>query len=339
MSRVLVTGGAGFIGSHFVKLLLSEGHFVVCFDKLTYSGNLLNLKEVEKDENYIFLKGDIRDTTLVRNTVKRYGIEAIVNFAAETHVDRSIIDPIPFYKTNIEGTISLLEVAREFSLRLVQVSTDEVYGPIVEGIASEEFPVNPTSPYAASKASGDLIALSYYKTFGVDVVITRSSNNFGPNQYPEKFIPLIIMRLMEKKKIPIYGNGKQKRDWIYVKDNIRGIRDVLFQGRSGDVYNIGSGNEMENVALVENVIKIYEKITGERDLRRLIDFVRDRPAHDIRYALSVSKMQKELNFKTLYKFEKALEETIRWYIKNTDWLRFVVSRDFRIYYKENYEGR
>ncbi len=339
MRRVLVTGGAGFIGSHFVRLLLNEGHFVVCYDKLTYSGNLLNLNDVENRENYIFLKGDIRETDLVSETVKKYSIDAIVNFAAETHVDRSILNPEPFYGTNIEGTLSLLKVAKEYGTRLVQVSTDEVYGPITEGMADENFPLNPTSPYAASKAAADLLALSYYKTFGVDVVITRSSNNFGPNQYPEKFIPVIIMSLMEKRKIPVYGNGRQKRDWIYVKDNVMGIREVLFSGKSGEIYNIGGGNELENIELVKKIIGIYEQIKGEKGLESLIAFVKDRPAHDVRYALSTEKIERELYFRPAYKFETALRETVKWYLENTDWLNSVKTRDFEEYYRENYEKR
>ncbi len=339
MKRILVTGGAGFIGSHFVRGLVNEGHFVVCYDKLTYSGNLLNLKDIEGRENYVFIKGDIRDGKLVNEIIKKYAIDAIVNFAAETHVDRSILNPQPFYQTNIEGTLALLEVARKENIRILQVSTDEVYGPLVEGKATEDYPLNPTSPYAASKASADLLSLSYYKTFNVDVVITRSSNNFGPNQYPEKFIPVIIMSLMEKRKIPVYGNGRQRRDWIYVKDSINGIKEVLFRGKSGEIYNIGGENELENIELVKKVIGIYEEITEEKGLSDLIAFVKDRPAHDIRYALSTEKIEKELGFRRSYKFDDALKDTVKWYIENRNWLNSVKSRDFEKYYRENYEGR
>ncbi len=339
MKKILVAGGAGFIGSHFTRLLVKEGIYTVVLDKLTYAGSLLNLKEIENYENFIFVKGDIADREKVEEVVKTYKIKAIVNFAAETHVDRSILNPEPFYETNIKGTIVLLEVAKKYGLRLLQVSTDEVYGPILTGYADENYPLNPTSPYSSSKAAADLIALSYYKTFGVDVVITRSSNNFGPNQYPEKFIPVIILSLMEKRKIPVYGNGRQKRNWIYVKDNALAIKNVLFKGRSGEIYNIGGDTEIENIELVDKVIKIYEDFTGEEGLSALIAFVKDRPAHDVRYALSTDKIEKEIGFKPTYLFDIALSETIKWYLDNLDWINTIKTRDFEEYYRKNYDTR
>ncbi len=339
MKRVLITGGAGFIGSHFTRLLVKEGIYTVVLDKLTYAGNLLNLKDLESYENFVFVKGDIADREKVEEIVKEYKIKAIVNFAAETHVDRSILNPEPFYETNIKGTIVLLEVAKKYGLRLLQVSTDEVYGPVLTGYADENYPLNPTSPYSSSKAAADLIALSYFKTFGVDVVITRSSNNFGPNQYPEKFIPVIILSLMEKQKIPVYGNGRQKRDWIYVRDNAIAIREVLFKGRSGEIYNIAGNKEIENIELVNKVIKIYENLTGEEWLSTLIAFVKDRPAHDIRYALSTDKIEKEIGFKPTYPFDIALSETVKWYLDNLDWINTIKTRDFEEYYRKNYGER
>ncbi len=339
MKRILVTGGAGFIGSHFVRLLVKEGIYVVNLDKLTYAGNLLNLKDIEGYENHVFTKGDIVDRDLVEGIVKEYKIEAIVNFAAETHVDRSILNPEPFYETNIRGTVNLLEVSKEHGLRFLQASTDEVYGPVISGYADEKYPINPTSPYAASKASADIIALSYFKTFGCDVIITRSSNNFGPNQYPEKFIPVIILSLMEKRKIPIYGNGRQRRDWIYVRDNVMAIREVLLKGKSGEVYNIGGKSEVENIELVKKVILTYEKIENEHGLEKLIAFVKDRPAHDVRYALSTKKLETEIGFKPSYQFENALYDTVKWYIGNKDWINSIKTQEYMDYYEKNYGER
>ena len=339
MRRILITGGAGFIGSHFVKLLVSEGYFVVSYDKLTYAGSLLNLKDVRDRENFVFIKGDITDRTHLKHIVEKYEVEGIANFAAETHVDRSILNPEVFYETNIKGVFTLLEIARTYNLRFLQVSTDEVYGPCIYEPFHEDAPLHPTSPYAATKASADLITLSYHKTFGLDVVITRSSNNFGPFQYPEKFIPLVIMSLMEKRCIPIYGNGRQKRDWIYVKDNVIGIKEVLFRGKSGEVYNIRGGNEYENIELVKKIIDMYEEITGTKGLDKLISFVKDRPAHDIRYAISTQKIEKELGFHPTYRFNDALKETVKWYIEHPDWLNAMKNQDFKEYFRKNYKER
>ncbi len=315
--KLLITGGAGFIGSNFIHYLLKKYRNcqVVNFDKLTYCGNLDNLRDIEKDPRYKFVKGDICNEKLVNRIVSKERPFAILNFAAETHVDRSILSPKSFAETDIIGTQTLLEAARKHKVkRFVQISTDEVYGSIKKGKFKETDPLSPSSPYSASKAGADLLAMSYYKTFSLPVLITRSSNNFGPYQYPEKLIPLFITNLLEDKKVPLYGNGLNVRDWIYVWDNCAGIDVVLRKGKVGETYNIGGGNEKTN-------IEITKAILGElgKD-ESFIEYVKDRPGHDFRYALDTRKIKK-LGWKPKHKFKEAIKETVKWYKENEWWWR------------------
>ncbi|MEM2300534.1 MAG: dTDP-glucose 4,6-dehydratase [Candidatus Hadarchaeales archaeon] len=308
--RILVTGGAGFIGSNFVHYMLqrhSEDQIVV-LDKLTYAGNLNNLKTVMKKIK--FIKGDICDRKLVEKVARE--VDVIINFAAETHVDRSISEPEPFVRTNVLGTQVLLEAARKFDHeRFVQISTDEVYGSIRKGSFKEEDPLRPSSPYAATKAAADMLVRSYFVTYGLPVLITRSTNNFGPYQHPEKLIPKLIINAILGKPLPIYGDGKNVRDWLYVADNCEAIDLVLRKGKNGEIYNIGGGNEKMNIEIAEFIL---EKLGKPKSM---IKFIKDRPGHDLRYSLNCEKI-KELGWKPRHNFEKALEETIYWY-KNNDW--------------------
>jgi dTDP-glucose 4,6-dehydratase len=316
--RILVTGGAGFIGSNFIRHLLRTTHDaqrmtqIVNLDKLTYSGNLENLKDIEKDQRYEFVKGDICDSKLVEKLAKESDV--IINFAAESHVDRSIKDPSSFIKANITGTQVLLDAAREFKLkRYIQVSTDEVYGSVAEGYSDEEAPLRPNSPYAASKAAADLLCRSYYVTYKTPVVITRSSNNFGPYQYPEKVIPLFITNILTDKKVPLYADGSNVRDWIYVEDNCSAIAFVTEKGKAGEVYNVGGSNEVRNIDLTKKILGILKKDES------LIEFVKDRPGHDRRYALNSSKLE-NLGWRPgKESLDKKLEDTINWYKENPKW--------------------
>jgi dTDP-glucose 4,6-dehydratase len=311
--KLLVTGGCGFIGSNFIRYILAKypDYKIINLDKLTYAGNRENLKTVEKDKNYIFVKGDICNEALAIKLSS--GCDAIINFAAETHVDRSIKDASDFIVTNVDGTHSLLEAARKNSVkRFVQISTDEVYGSIIQGKFRETDPLRPNSPYAASKASGDLLCRAYFITYKTPVVITRSSNNFGPNQYPEKVIPLFITNAMEDRCLPLYADGSNVRDWLYVEDNCAGIDTVLHKGEAGEVYNIGGGTELPNIGLTRLILKLMGKPES------LIRFVEDRPGHDKRYALDCEKI-KALGWRPKYDFEEALKKTVEWYIKNKSW--------------------
>ena len=313
--KILITGGAGFIGSNFIHYLLKKyrNYQVINLDLLTYCGNLENLKDIEKNPRYKFIKGDICDEKLVTNIFKEEKPDFVVNFAAESHVDRSILGPIIFTKTNILGTHTLLEAARKYKVKkFLQISTDEVYGSIKRGKFRETDPSNPSSPYSASKAGADLLALSYFKTFNLPVLITRSSNNFGPFQFCEKIIPLFITNLLLNKKVPLYGNGKNKREWLYVLDNCRAIDLVLFKGKIGEIYNIGSGEELNNLQLTSLILKMFKR--G----KSYIEFVADRPGHDFRYAVETKKI-KNLGWKPKYKFKKALFQTINWYKDNFSW--------------------
>ena len=312
-SRLVVTGGAGFIGSHFIRRFLKThpDWEVVNFDKLTYAGNLANLRDVEKEARYRFIKGDICDFDSLSASAK--GAKAVVHFAAETHVDRSIDDDLAFLRTNITGTRTVLEVVRRLQIpRYVHISTDEVYGSIEKGLADEAFALKPNSPYAASKASGDLFVRAYQKTFGTPAVLVRSSNNFGPFQYPEKVIPLFITHLLDKKKLPLYGKGENRRDWIYVEDNCEAIELVFEKGREGEIYNIGGGSELSNRELTQKILSLFK--LGED----WIELVADRPGHDFRYGLDSSKI-KNLGFRPRHSFDEALLKTIDWYRKNADW--------------------
>lgn len=315
MKKLLVTGGAGFIGSHFVRRFLNThpDWEVVNFDKLTYAGNPANLRDVESNPRYHFIRGDICDPAALANACQ--AIDAVVHFAAETHVDRSIEDGEAFLRTNIAGTRNLLEAVRRFEIqRYLHVSTDEVYGSIEEGKAMETSLLQPNSPYASSKAAGDLFVRAYQKTYGLPAVILRSSNNFGPYQYPEKVIPLFITNLLEKKKVPLYARGENQRDWIYVEDNCEAIETLFDRGQAGEIYNIGGGNELSNWDLTLKILKHFG--LGEE----WIEFVADRPGHDFRYALDSSKAAK-LGIRPRHSFDEALEKTVAWYRAHPEWWR------------------
>lgn len=330
--RILVTGGAGFIGSNFIRHILGRNsdYEVVNLDKLTYAGNPDNLKDIEKNRNYTFVKGDICDPAVVDKAIK--DCDYLVNFAAETHVDRSIHNASDFIATNVDGTHVLLEAARENKIgRFIQISTDEVYGSIESGSFTEESPVRPNSPYAASKAAADLLARSYFVTYKLPLIITRSSNNFGPYQYPEKFLPLIITNALEDKKVPVYGEGKNVRDWLFVKDNCDAIEFALKNGKDGEIYNISGEFEIPNIELAKIVLKKLG-----RDFK-LMEFVKDRPGHDLRYSLNSAKLR-ALGWKRRFDFEKALDETINWYKENVSWWERIKQKDkgYQEYYKKQY---
>ncbi|MGI6595627.1 MAG: dTDP-glucose 4,6-dehydratase [Candidatus Ratteibacteria bacterium] len=328
--RIVITGGAGFIGSHFIKHILGKypDYNVLNIDKLTYAGNLENLKEVENKSNYKFLQADICDKN-IENEISGYDV--IVNFAAESHVDRSIQAPKTFLKTDIMGTFNLLEIARAKGIhRYIQISTDEVFGSADEGVIfSEESPLNPSNPYSASKAAADLLAISYYKTYKTPVLVVRSTNNYGPNQYPEKFIPLFITNALEEKELPLYGDGQNVRDWIFVLDNCRAIDTVLHKGSEGAVYNIAGGNDKENIFVARKIVEYLNKPES------LIKFVPDRPGHDIRYSISC-EMVKELGWRPEILFEEGLSQTIEWYKNNEPWWKKIKSGEFMEYYRKQY---
>jgi len=328
--KILVTGGAGFIGSNFVRYVLRHhpDDAVVNLDKLTYAGNLENLRDVEADPRYRFVRGDIGDAGLVRDAMD--GVDAVVHMAAETHVDRSNLGADEFLRTNVNGTFILLEAARERRVgRFLLVSTDEVYGSIAQGHAREGDPLRPSNPYSASKAAADLLACAYWTTHGLPVVITRSSNNFGPYQFPEKVIPLFITNALEDHSLPLYGDGRNVRDWLYVGDNCAGIDLALRRGADGEVYNIGGGNEVENATLTREVLRLLGKPES------LIRPVADRPGHDRRYALDSSKLQ-GLGWKPSASFETALGATVEWYRAHEAWWRPLKDAAFRAYYRRQY---
>ncbi|MDO8886355.1 dTDP-glucose 4,6-dehydratase [Candidatus Oleimmundimicrobium sp.] len=311
--RLLITGGAGFIGSNFIRYMLKvhPEYRIINLDKLTYAGNLDNLKDIEGNPNYKFMKGDVCDSSLISNLVKK--ADVVVNFAAESHVDRSIESPDEFIKTNVLGTNNLLKCSLDAKVkRFVQISTDECYGSIENGSFKETDSLTPNSPYSASKAAGDLIALSYWKTYGFPVVITRSTNNFGSYQYPEKLIPLFITNILEGKKVPLYGDGLNVRDWLYVEDNCEAIDLVLHEGKEGEIYNIGAKNELPNVEVTKMVLDILGKDEN------FIEYVTDRPGHDKRYSVDISKI-KELGWSPRHDFDEALKLTVNWYKDNKWW--------------------
>jgi dTDP-glucose 4,6-dehydratase len=326
-----VTGGAGFIGSNFVRFMLRryDDLEVVNLDKLTYAGNLENLRDVEDDARYTFVKGDICDAAVVRAALQ--GADAVVNFAAETHVDRSISGPQDFISTDVLGTHTLLEAVRELAIaRYVQISTDEVYGSTETGSFTEESDLAPSSPYSASKAGADLLVLAYHRTYGAPVLITRSSNNYGPWQYPEKIIPLFITNAIDDQALPVYGDGLNVRDWLYVDDNCAGIDAVLRKGVEGEVYNIGGGNEVRNLALTREILELLGKSPA------LIRFVADRPGHDRRYSIECGKLQ-ALGWRPATPFETGLERTVSWYRDNPLWWRKIKSGEWREYYEQQYQ--
>jgi dTDP-glucose 4,6-dehydratase len=334
--KILVTGGAGFIGSAFVRMLIADTTMrVVNLDKLTYAGNLENLAQVESGDRYRFVHGDICDAALIDSIVSEERPDAIVHFAAESHVDRSILSPEPVVRTNFYGTFTLLEAARRHQIsRFVHVSTDEVYGSLEPPAeADEAYPLNPSSPYSASKASSDLLARSYFVTYKLPVLVTRASNNYGPYQFPEKLIPLMIANALHDQPLPVYGDGQQVRDWLYVHDHCRGILAVLNQGRDGEIYNIGGNRSLPNLDAVRQVLAL----TGKSE--SLIDYVKDRPGHDRRYALSSEKLMRETGWRPVMDFETGLSRTIDWYRANAEWVARVRSGEYRTYYERNYGNR
>ena len=330
--RLVVTGGAGFIGSNFVRFMLRryDDLEVVNLDKLTYAGNLENLRDVENDARYTFVKGDICDAAVVRDALS--GADAVVNFAAETHVDRSISGPQDFIRTDVLGTHTLLEAVRELGVkRYLQISTDEVYGSTETGSFDEDSVLDPSSPYSASKAAGDLLVLAYHRTFGAPVLLTRSSNNYGPWQYPEKIIPLFITNAIDDQPLPVYGDGLNVRDWLHVDDNCAAVDVVLREGRDGEVYNIGGGSEVKNLALTRQILKLLGKGPD------LIRFVADRPGHDRRYSIDCGKVQ-ALGWRPTTTFEAGLERTVAWYRDNPGWWRKIKSGEWKDYYAAHYQG-
>jgi dTDP-glucose 4,6-dehydratase len=333
--KILVTGGAGFIGSNFIRHVVTQRTdcSLINFDKLTYAGNLANLEEVAEHPNYAFVKGDICDAAAVERAMR--GCDAVVHFAAESHVDRSIYEPAPVIDTNVKGTFTLLETARALRVgRFLHISTDEVYGDLPAGIfADESSALHPSSPYSASKAAADFLVLSYVRTYGVPALITRSSNNYGAYQFPEKFLPLMITNALDHKPLPIYGDGKQQRDWLHVEDNCRGILCVLEKGRPGEVYNIGGLDIEENLSVARRLLKLTNRPES------LLSYVKDRPGHDRRYALRCQKMQDELNWKPAISLEAGLRQTIDWYRSHAFWLADVRGGEYRSYYAKYYENR
>ena len=333
--KIFVTGGAGFIGSNFIAYVLSlhKSYRLVNFDKLTYAGNLANLDSVVANPDYSFVKGDICDAAAVEAAMR--GCNAVVHFAAESHVDRSIYEPAPVIETNVTGTFILLQIARKLNIeRFVHISTDEVYGDMQAGAFAEETsPIEPSSPYSASKAAADLLVRSYVRTYNFPAMITRSSNNYGPYQFPEKFLPLMITNALDDKPLPIYGDGKQQRDWLHVKDNCGGILAVLEKGRIGEVYNIGGLDIEENLILARRLLRLMGKPES------LLSYVKDRPGHDRRYALRCHKMEQELGWKPAISLERGLEQTITWYRDNAAWMADIREGAYRSYYEKYYDNR
>jgi len=334
--KILVTGGAGFIGSNFILYMMRQHpqDEIINLDALTYAGNLENLKSVENEPNYTFVHGDIADKGKVDEVFKS-GIDVVVNFAAESHVDRSILEPEAFVNANVLGTQVLLDAAKRYGVtKFVQVSTDEVYGSLGEtGLFSETTPLAPNSPYSASKAGGDLLVRAYHETFGLPVNITRCSNNYGPYQFPEKLIPLMISRALHDESLPIYGDGLNIRDWLYVEDHCSAIDLVIRQGRIGEVYNIGGNNERTNIHIVQTILKELGKPES------LIRYVEDRPGHDRRYGIDPTKITEELGWKPKHNFETGIKETIQWYLNNKEWWTRIQSGAYRDYMAKQYSGR
>jgi dTDP-glucose 4,6-dehydratase len=335
LRNIMVTGGAGFIGSNFVRMMLREhpDYHILVFDKMTYAGNPDNLLDVRSDPRFNMVEGDIADAAKVEATVQDYGIDAIVNFAAETHVDRSIEAPGSFIQTNVFGVYALLEATRKSGVeRMLHVSTDEVYGAVLEGSSTEEDKLEPRSPYSAAKASGDLMCRAYFVTHGTPVMVTRGSNTYGPYQYPEKLLPLFITNALEDKTLPMYGDGKNVRDWMHVLDHCRGIDTVLHKGQTGEIYNVGGGNERENIEVIYALLDLLGKP------RSLIHYVQDRPGHDRRYSIDTTKLR-GLGWEPQHSFEDGLRETVEWYRDNPWWWQKIKSGEFAEYYARMYAQR
>ena len=350
MQTILITGGAGFIGSHLTRFFVKKypDHRIVNLDMLTYAGNLENLKDIEGSENYCFVKGDITDLDLVQQLFSEYGVTAVIHCAAESHVDRSISDPLAFIKTNVMGTASLLQAAktawsREHEYKLFyHISTDEVYGSLgTEGYFTETTPYDPRSPYSASKASSDHLVRAFYHTYGLPVKISNCSNNYGPFHFPEKLIPLCIHNILRNKPLPIYGKGENVRDWLFVEDHVRAIDLIFHQGRVGETYNIGGNNEWTNIDLVKELCRQMDAKLGRAngESAKLITYVADRAGHDLRYAIDSTKLQSELGWKPSLQFEEGISRTIDWYLANTEWLEHVTSGDYQQYYDQQYHKR
>lgn len=349
--HLLITGGAGFIGSHMVRHMVNHypDYRIVNLDKLTYAGNLENLKDVEDKPNYVFVKADICDFEDMRRIFSKYHIDGVIHLAAESHVDRSITDPFSFAKTNVMGTLNLLQAAKEawgtdYTGKLFyHVSTDEVYGALQfdDPPFTEETNYDPHSPYSASKASSDHFVRAYRDTYGLPTIISNCSNNYGPYQFPEKLIPLIINNIFHNKPLPVYGKGENVRDWLYVEDHVRAIDLIFHKGKPGDTYNIGGSNEWKNIDLINLVIDITDRLLGRKKgtSKKLITFVADRAGHDLRYAIDSSKLTKELGWKPSLTFEEGIEKTVRWYLENQDWLENVTDGNYMRYYEEMYANR
>ncbi len=348
--NILITGGAGFIGSHVVRQFVKNypQYHIFNLDKLTYAGNLENLKDVDQSKNYTFIKGDICDEKLVNEIFSLHKISGVIHLAAESHVDRSIANPIEFVRTNVIGTVTLLNAAKSYwqtndiKGRFYHVSTDEVYGSLGEnGLFTEETRYDPHSPYSASKASSDHFVRAYHDTYAMDVVISNCSNNYGSHHFPEKLIPLAFNNILNKKPVPVYGKGENVRDWLYVNDHASAIDLIFHKGKSGDTYNIGGNNEWKNIDLINLLCKVMDQKLNRKagESAELITFVKDRAGHDLRYAIDSSKLQNELGWKPSVTFEQGLEKTVNWYLANNEWLNHITSGAYQNYYKEQYTNR
>lgn len=347
---ILITGGAGFIGSHVVRLFVTNypEYRIINLDKLTYAGNLENLKDIEHADNYVFVKGDITDTATIEKIFQQYVFDGIIHLAAESHVDRSITNPLEFIYTNILGTATLLNAARiawkeNFSGKLFyHISTDEVYGSLgSEGFFKETTAYDPRSPYSASKASSDHLVRAYHHTFGLPIVVSNCSNNYGPNQFPEKLIPLMINNIIHNKPLPVYGKGENIRDWLYVEDHAKAIDLIFHNGKPGETYNIGGHNEWKNIDLIHLLCKIMDRKLGRNPgtCESLISYVKDRAGHDLRYAIDSAKLTTSLGWKPSLQFEEGLEKTVDWYLANEAWLKNITSGDYLKYYEQQYHNR